>query len=121
MTLACNMLLARRDSLLKDCSSKLCPKDLANLRTDCFDQQEVFNSDILSQGEDNMIKRLSIIKESDTKSYRDTTRNFDFRRTSHSKTAQEGKSFRDRRMQPNTSYVNYSARASRGDRGGKRK
>ena len=87
VTLACNMLLARRDSLLKDCSSKLGPKDLANLRTDRFDQQEVFNSDILSQVEDNMIKRLSIIKESDTKSYRDTTRNFDFGRTSHSKTA----------------------------------
>ena len=62
MTLACNMLLARRDSLLKDCSSKLGPKDLANLHTDHFDQQEVFNSDILSQVEDNMIKRLSIIK-----------------------------------------------------------
>ena len=31
MTLACNMLLARRDSLLKDCSSKLGPKDLASL------------------------------------------------------------------------------------------
>ena len=67
MTLACNMFLARRDSLLKDCSSKLGPKDLANLRTDHFDQQKVFNSDILSQVEDNMIKRMSIIKESDTK------------------------------------------------------
>ena len=82
MTLAFNMLLARRDSLLKDCSSKLGPKDLANLRTNHFDQQEVFNSDILSQVEDNMIKRLSIIKESDTKSYRDTTRNLDFVRPS---------------------------------------
>ena len=41
MTLACNMLLARRGSLLKDCSSKLGPKDLANLRKDHFDQQEV--------------------------------------------------------------------------------
>ena len=48
MTLACNILLARRDSLLKACSSKLGPKDLANLHTDRFDQQEVFNSDILS-------------------------------------------------------------------------
>ena len=48
MTLACNMLLARRDSLLTGCSSKLGPKDFANLRTDHFDQQEVFNSDILS-------------------------------------------------------------------------
>ena len=83
MTLACNMLLARRDRLLKDCSSKLGPKDLANLRTDRFDQQEVFNSDILSQVEDNMIMRLSIIKESDTKPYRDTARNFDFGRSSH--------------------------------------
>ena len=76
-----NMLLARRDSLLKDCSSKLGPKDPANLHTDCFDQQEVFNSDILSQVEDNMIKRLSIIKDSDTKSYRDSARNFDFGQT----------------------------------------
>ena len=93
--------------MLKDCSSKLGPKDLANLRTDCFDQQEVFNSDILSQVEDNMIKILSIIKDTDTKSYRDTTRNFDFERSSHSKTAQEGnKSFRDKRTQPNTSYGN---------------
>ena len=58
MTLTCNMLLARRDSLLKDCSSKLGPKDLANLRTDHFDQQEVFNSDFLSHVDDNMIKRL---------------------------------------------------------------
>ena len=41
MTLACNMLLARRDRLLKDCSSKLGPKDLANLCTGHFDQQEV--------------------------------------------------------------------------------
>ena len=78
MTLACNTLLARRDSLLKDCSSKLGPKDLANLRTDHFDQQEVFNSDILSQVEDNMIKRLSIMKDSDSKSYRDSVKNFDF-------------------------------------------
>ena len=46
--------------MLKDCSSKLGPKDLANLCTDHFDEQEVFNSDILSQVEDNMIKRLSI-------------------------------------------------------------
>ena len=56
MALACNMHLARRDNLLKDCSSKLGPKDLANLRTDHFNQQEVFNSDILSQVEDNIIK-----------------------------------------------------------------
>ena len=53
------MLLARRDSFLKDCSSKLGPKDLANLCTDHFDQQEVFNSDIFSQVEDNMMKRLN--------------------------------------------------------------
>ena len=64
-TLACNMLLARRDNLLKDCSSKLGPKDLANLCTGHFDHQEVFDSHILSQVEDKMIKRLSIIKESD--------------------------------------------------------
>ena len=63
MTLACNMLLARRDSLL-NCSSNLGPKDLANLRTAHFDQQEIFNSDILSQVEDIMIKRLSIMKDS---------------------------------------------------------
>ena len=122
MTLACNMLLARRDSLLKDCSSKLGPKDLPNLRTDHFDQQEVFNSDILSQVEDNIIKRLSIIKESDTKPYRDTTRNFDFGRSSRSKNTQEtNKAFRDKRTQPNSSYGHFSARALRGGRGGKRK
>ena len=67
MTLTCNMLLARKDKLLKDCSSKLGPKDLTNLHTGHFYQQEVFDSDILSQVEDNMIKRLSIIKDSDTK------------------------------------------------------
>ena len=112
MTLACNILLARRDSLLKDCSSKLGPKDLPNLRTGHFDQQEVLDSDILSQVEDK-IKRLSIIKESDTKSYRDTARNFDFGRSSHSKTSQGGnKSFRDKQTQPNTSYANFSACAS---------
>ena len=122
MTLVCHMLLARRDSLLKDCSSKLRPKDLANLRTDHFDQQELFNSDILSQVEDNMIKRLSIIKESDTKPYRDTTRNFDFGRSSHSKNTQESnKAFCDKRTQPNTSYGHFSASASRGGRGEKRK
>ena len=122
MTLACNMLLARRDSLLKDCSSKLGPKDFANLHTDHFDQQEVFNSDILSQVEDNMIKRLSIMKESDTKSYRDSVKNFDFGRSSHPKSSQEGsRSFRDKRTQPNTSYNHFSACASRGGRGGKRK
>ena len=121
MTLACNMLLARRDSLLKDCSSKLGPKDLASLRTDHFDQQEVFNSDILSQVEDNMIKRLSIMKESDSKAYRDSVKNFDFGRSSHPKPSQEGnRSFRDKRTQPNT-YNHFSARASRGGRGGKRK
>ena len=92
MTLACNMLLARRDSLLKDCSSKLGPKDLANLRTYRFDQQEVFNSDILSQVEDNIIKILSIIKYSDTKSYRDSARNFDFGKSSHPSVAQEATS-----------------------------
>ena len=84
MNLACHMLLAKRDNLLRDCSSKLGPKDLANLRTGHFDQQEVFDSDILSQVEDNMIKRLSIIKESFTKSYRDTSRTFDFGWSSHS-------------------------------------
>ena len=108
---------------MKDCSSKLGPKDLANLRTDHFDQQEVFNSDILSQVKVNMIKRLSVIKESDTKSYRDTARNFDFGRSTHSKISQsEGnKSFRDKRRQPNTSFANFSTRASRGVRGGKMK
>ena len=119
MTLACNMLLARRDSLLKDCSSKLGPKDLANLCTDHFDQQEVFNSDILSQVEDNM--RLSIMKHSDSKSYRDSVKNFNFGRSSHPKSSQEGNRFRDKRTQPNTSYNHFSARASRRGRGGKRK
>ena len=122
MTLACNMLLARKDSLLKDCSSKLGPKDFANLHTDHFDQQEVFNSDILSQVEDNMIKRLSLMKESGTKSYRDSVKNFDFRRSSHPKSTPEGSSsFRDKRTQPNTSYGHFSACASRGGRGRKRK
>ena len=121
MTLACNMLLARRDSLLKDWSSKLGPKDLANLRTDHFDQQEVFNSDILSQVEDNMIKRLSIMKYSHSKSHRDSVKNFDFGRSSHPKPSQEGNRFRDKQTQPNTSYNHFSARASRGGRGGKRK
>ena len=121
MTLACNMLLPRRDSLLKDCSSKLGPKDLASLRTDHFAQQEVFNSDILSQVEDNMIKRLSIMKETDTKSYRDSVKNFDFGRSSHPKSSQESsRSFRDKRTQPKTSYNHFSTRASRGGRGGKR-
>ena len=122
MTLACNMLLARRDSLLKDCNSKLGPKDLASLRTGHFDQQEVFNSDILSQVEDNMIKKLSIMKESDTKSYRDSVKNFDFGRSSHPKSSQESsRSFRDKRTQPNTSYNHFSVRASQGGRGGKSK
>ena len=118
MTLACNMLLARRDNLFKDCSSKLGPKDLANLRTGHFDQHEVFDSGILSQVEDNMIKRRCIIKESDTKSYRDTARNFDFGRSSHSKSSQsEGnKSFCDKRTQPNTSYANFCVRIERWQR-----
>ena len=121
MTLACNMLLARRDSLLKDCSSKLGPKDLANLRTDHFDQQEVFNSDILSQVEDNMIKRPSILKDSESKSYRDSVKNFDFGRSSHPKSQENTRSFRDKRMQQNSTYNHFSVRASRGGRGGKRK
>ena len=117
MTLACNMLLARRDSLLKDCSSKLGPKDLASLLTDHFDQQEVFNSDILSQVEDNMIKRLSIMKESDSKSYRDSVKNFDFGRSSHPKPSQEGnRSFRDKRTQPNTYNHFLCARIARRQR-----
>ena len=121
MTLACNMHLARRDSLLKDCSSKLGRKDLANLRTDHFDQQAVFNSDILSQVEDNMIKRLSIMKESDAKSYRDSVKNFDFGRSSHPKSTQEGsRSFRDKRTQPNTSYSHFSVRRERGGRQGRK-
>ena len=69
-----------------------------------------------------MIKRLSIMKESDTKSYRDSVKNFDFGRSSHPKSSQESsRSFRDKRTQPNTSYNHFSARASRGGRGGKRK
>ena len=68
-----------------------------------------------------MIKRLSIMKESDSKSYRDSVKNFDFGRSSHPKPSQEGnRSFRDKRTQPNT-YNHFSARASRGGRGGKRK
>ena len=121
MTLACNMLLARRDSLLKDCSSKLGPKDLANLRTDHFDQQEVFNSDILSQVEDNMIKRLSIMKDSEPKSYRESVKSFDFGKSSHPKSQENTRSFRDKRTQQNSTYGHFSARASRGGRGGKRK
>ena len=66
----CNLLLARRNNLLKDRSYNLGPKDLANLCTGPFDQQEVFDSDVLSQVEDTTIKRISIIKDSDTKSYR---------------------------------------------------
>ena len=121
MTLACNMLLARRDSLLKDCSSKLGPKDLANLRTDHFDQQEVFNSDILSQVEDNMIKRLSIMKDSEPKSYRESVKSFDFGKSSHPKSQENTRSFRDKRTQQNSTYGHFSVRASRGGRGGKRK
>ena len=69
-----------------------------------------------------MIKRLSIMKESDTKSYRDSIKNFDFGRSSHPKSSQEGsRSFCDKRKQPNTSYSHFSARASWGGRGGKRK
>ena len=80
-----NMLLAGRDNLLKDCSSKLGPKDLANLHRGYFDQQEVFDSDILSRVDHD--QRLSIIKDSDTKSCRDTSRTFDFERSSHSKSS----------------------------------
>ena len=48
------------------------------------------------------VKRLYIIK-SYTKSYRDTARNFDCGRSSHSKTSREdNKSFHDKRTQPNT-------------------
>ena len=69
-----------------------------------------------------MIKRLSIIKDSDTKSYRDSVKNFDLGRSSHPKSSQESnRSFRDKRTQPNTSYNHFSARASQGGRGGKRK
>ena len=57
--MACNMLLFRRDKLLKDCSSKLGLEYLANLCTEPFDPEEVFDSDMLSQVEDNMLKRIS--------------------------------------------------------------
>ena len=40
---------------------------------------------MLSQGEDNMIKRLSIIQESDIKSYKDSSRWFDLGRSSYTK------------------------------------
>ena len=56
MTLACNLLLCGRDNFLKDCNSKLGPKDLATLRTGPFDQQEVFDSLVLSRVENNLIK-----------------------------------------------------------------
>ena len=53
VTLACNKLLCRHDTL-KECGSKG-PKGLVNLRTGPYDQEEVFDSDVLSQVEDNMI------------------------------------------------------------------
>ena len=56
---------------------------------------------------------IAIMKDSDTKSYRDSVKNFDFGRSSHPKSAQESnRSFRDKRTQPNTSYNHFSARAS---------
>ena len=94
---------------------------MANLRTDHFDQQEVFNSDILSQVEDNMIKRLSIMKDSEPKSYRESVKSFDFGKSSHPKSQENTRSFRDKQTQQNSTYGHFSARASRGGRGGKRK
>ena len=120
MTLACNLLLCRRDNLLKDCNSKLGPKDLATLRTGPFDQQEVFDSHVLSEVEDNLIKRMSILKESENKQYKDSNRSYDYGKSFNKSAQNDSKQpFRgDKRTQ--SSRSSHSARASyRGNKGGR--
>ena len=56
MTLASNLLLCKRNILLKKCSSRQGPKDQAILRTGPFDALDVFHSDFIAEGEDIVTK-----------------------------------------------------------------
>ena len=125
MTMACNLLLARRDNLLKDCNTKIGPKDIARLRTESFIHSEVFSSELVSNVEDNLIKRMSILKESETSStrkpYRSENRSGDTR-SSQQRNSESDRNNSFRNSQSNTpNYRFQSARAARGGRGGRRK
>ena len=74
------------------------PKDLPICINVTLISRRFLSTHAVSSGGQH-VKILYII-QSDTRAYRDTARNFDFGRSSHS---QEGKkSFRDKRTQPNT-------------------
>ena len=63
MTLACNLSLARRDTLLYDCH-KISSEDKSSLRNSPFTDTELFPSSVVTQAENNIIKRANVHRDS---------------------------------------------------------
>ena len=63
MTLASNLLLSRRDNFLKLCHKDVTDKDIAKLRNASLRKKELFNSNVLSEVEQNFIQWSQINRE----------------------------------------------------------
>ena len=63
MTLACNLSLARRDTLLYDCH-KISSEDRLTLRNASFTDTELFPSSAVTQAENNVIRRANVPRDS---------------------------------------------------------
>ena len=62
MTLACNMSLARRDTLLYDCH-KISSEDKLTLTNTSFTDTELFPSSAVTQAENNVIRRANVPRD----------------------------------------------------------
>ena len=60
MTAACNLLLARRDSFLKDAMPGISSQDNRALRTASFSSRELFPTYLINDVENNLIKRIGV-------------------------------------------------------------
>ena len=59
MTAVCNLSLARRDTLLKQCKG-LSPEDSLQLRNCSFTEPDLFPTEVVNTAEDNLLKRGSL-------------------------------------------------------------
>ena len=123
MTSACNLLLTRRDTLLRDVSSNISSQDISSLRTSSVTSREVFPAEMINQVENNLIKRLSVrrVQSSPKRQKRDYTPS-DFSR-SRQRSGFSGHSQQPFRQNAGTRPrgQNRGTRATRPAKGGSRK
>ena len=63
MTLVCNIVLARRDTMLKDCKKLSC-EDQLKLRNSSFVDSDLFPTEAINVAENNLLKRASTQRSS---------------------------------------------------------